>query len=181
MTGQGKEKKDRPTFAEAAQGLTTPILSYVGEKSSIKSVLPDSIYHFRKLSCHDHVYILENIELEQVEGFPSIYHIGENKGRGYITYRKTVSMHLKGRFPYTLELENARMFTGLKMKQGKDGIYRGYGDDKNMKRRDCVLVAVSPDQQSLDIAFIFGRADKAKEVYQAWLDDVERVQNELYR
>ncbi len=70
------------------------------------------------------------------------------------------------------------MFTGLKMKQGKDGIYRGYGDDKNLRRRhDCILVAVSNDQMNLDIAFVFGKADNAREVYKAWLEDVERGQN----
>ena len=40
MTIQGKEKKRRSALPETAQGLTTPIVSYVGEKSSVNSVIP---------------------------------------------------------------------------------------------------------------------------------------------
>ena len=39
MTSQ-EAKKDRPALPEAAQGLTPPIISYVGDKSSIVSVIP---------------------------------------------------------------------------------------------------------------------------------------------
>ncbi len=173
MTSQ-EAKKDRPALPEAAQGLTTTIISYVGEKSSIVSVIPDSIYHFKKLSSKNHVYLLESMERELVEKFPSTYQVGVYKGRQYITYRDIVAPHLKWRYSQTLELKGAKKFTGLNMKQSKDGIYRGYGDDRNIRRRDCILVALSADRQNLDIAFVFGKADKAKEVYQAWLDDVKR-------
>ena len=67
------------------------------------------------------------------------------------------------------------MFTGVNLKTCKDGIARGFGDDRNLGRRDCVLVALSADGQYLDVAFVFDKADRAKEIYLAWLEDVARV------
>lgn len=174
---QGEAKKYRPTFAEAAQGLTTPIISYVGDKSSIVSVIPDSIYHFKRKPGAASRFLLESTEGEIIVNFPSIYKQGLDIGLPYIGFRKMKDLHLK-KWSHCLELEGARMFTGVNLVTGKDGIARGFGDDRSLGRRDCVLVALSADGQYLDIAFIFDKAHKAKEVYQAWLEDVARVQNE---
>ena len=165
-----------PNSLKANSRTTTPILAVAGEKSRrLCSVIPDSVYHFKKLDTKSHVYLLESAEGVEIPDFPSKYKIGQQAGRRYITFRKTVMQHLKGRFPYTLELENARMFTGLKLITGKDGTARGYGDNRNAGRRDCVLVALSEDVKSLDIAFILGRAARAGETFRAWLEDVERA------
>ena len=160
-----------------AQGLTTPILSYVGEKSSIKSVLPDSIYHFTRRPGAMSRFMLQRVEGEVIPNFPSIYSKGADAGQPYIVFRKMKDFHLK-KWSHCLELAKNRMFTGVNFTTGKDGKARGFGDDRSIGRRDCVLVEYSSDGQSLDVAFIFGKADKAKEVYQAWLDDLERVKNE---
>ncbi len=153
-----------PNTPKASSKTTTPILSVAGEKSRLYSVIPDSVYHFKKQDTKSHVYLLESTEGVEIPDFPSTYKTGEQAGRRYITFRQTVMQHLKGRFPYTLELENARMFTGLKMITGKDGTARGYGDNRNAGRRDCVLVALSEDVKSHDIAFILGRAAKARKL-----------------
>lgn len=179
-TDQGAEKKRRPTFAEAAQGLTKPIISYVGDKSSIGSVIPDSIYHFKRKPGAASRFLLESSEGENIVNFPSIYKKGLDIGLPYIGFRKMKDLHLK-KWSHCLELDKARMFTGVNLVTGKDGIARGFGDDRSLGRRDCVLVALSADGQNLDVAFVFDKADRAREVYQAWLEDVERVQNELYR
>ncbi len=161
---------------ETGRKPTTIILTVAGEKSRrLCSVIPDSVYHFKKQDNTSHVYLLERSEGVEIPEFPSTYKTGQRAGQRYITFRKTVMLHLKGRFPYTLELENARMFTGLKMITGKDGLARGYGDNRNAGRRDCVLVALSKDTKSLDIAFVLGRADKAGETFRAWVEDVQRI------
>ncbi len=168
-----------PNTPKANSKTTNSILTVAGEKSRrICSVVPDSVYHFKKQDTTSHVYLLERSEGVEITEFPSTYKTGQRAGQRYITFRKTVMQHLKGRFPYTLELDNARMFTGLKMITGKDGTARGYGDNRNAGRRDCVLVALSEDTKSLDIAFVLGRADKAGETFRAWLEDVERACNQ---
>lgn len=155
-----------------AQGLTTPIISYVGEKSSIVSVIPDSIYHFKRKPGTTR-FLLESREGEAVQNFPSTYKQGADKGLEYIGFRKMTDFHLK-KWNYCLELANARMFTGTNLKTCGDGNGRGFGDDRSIGRRDCVLIALSADGQYLDIAFVFGKADKAEEVFEAWIDDYIR-------
>ncbi len=51
-------KKDRPTFAEAAQGLTTPIISYADDKSSIVSVISEARKVY--LACPEDVERVQN-------------------------------------------------------------------------------------------------------------------------
>ena len=167
------EKKGRPTFAKAAQGLTTPIISYISDKSSIGSVIPDSIYHFKRKPGAASRFLLESSEGENIVNFPSIYKKGLDIGLPYIGFRKMKDLHLK-KWSHCLELDKARMFTGVNLVTGKDGISRGFGDDRSLGRRDCVLVALSADGQYLDIAFVFGKADKAEEVFEAWIDDYIR-------
>lgn len=168
MTDQDKTKKDRPCFQEAA-GLTSFIISHVGEKSSNTSIITDSIYHFKRKPGTTR-FLLESREGKAVQNFPSIYKQGTDKGLEYIGFRNMTDFHLK-KWNYCLELANARMFTGTNLKTCGDGNSRGYGDDRSIGRRDCVLIALSADGQYLDVAFVFGKADKAEEVYEAWIDD----------
>ena len=170
------DKKSRPEYTEAAAITPNYSLAYLDEKSSIKSVIPDSIYYFKRKPGAGTRFLLQGIEGDEISNFPSTYKRGAAKGQKYIGFRKTEAYHLK-KWTHSLELENARMFTGVNLKKGRDGKGRGFGDDRNLGRRDCVLVELSEDGQSLNIAFIFGKADRAEEVYQAWIEDIERGRN----
>ena len=168
----GKETSPRP---DRQQGAGQPNTDNITREET-RSTLPlnaSSIYHFKHIE-DSTVYLLDSYEgqLVQLPGFPnfpSTYKIGKYKGRQYIRFRKTVAPNLKTRFPYTLELENARMFTGLKIEQGTDGVFRGYGDDRNIGGDHCVLVELSKDCEFLDIAFINGKSDISKVVFLEWL------------
>ena len=159
------------------QNESTSILALINNQSSLCSIIPDSVYHFKRKPGAASRFLLDNVEGEIIVNFPSIYKKGEDAGLPYIGFRKMKDFHLK-KWSHCLELEGAKMFTGVNLKTGKDGISRGYGDNRNAGRRDCVLVAYSADGQYLDIAFIFDKADKAEDIYLAWLEDVARGHNE---
>ena len=172
-----EDEKSRPGYTKAAAELTKYSLSYLDKKANSNSVIPDSIYYFRRKPGTDSRFLLQRIEGDTISNFPSTYKKGSDAGLHYIGFRKMKDYHLK-KWSHCLELENARMFTGVNLKTGIDGIARGFGDDRNTGRHDCVLVALSEDGQFLNIAFVFNKADKTEEVYQAWLEDVNREQNE---
>lgn len=161
---------------EPMQDNSTSILSLIDNQSRLCSIIPDSIYHFKRKPGAASRFLLYQVVGEIIPNFPSIYKKGEDAGRPYIGFRKMKDFHLK-KWSHCLELEGAKMFSGVNLITGKDGIARGYGDDRNLGRRDCILVAYSADGYNLDIAFIFGKADRAREVYLAWLEDAERGNN----
>lgn len=165
-----------PKPQKASSQTTSHILAVTGKKSRRRYfVMPDSVYHFKKLDTSRYIYLLESVEGVELPGFPGIYTTGERAGRRYIFFRKAITTQFKCGFSYYLELENARIFTKLRMITGEDGTARGFGDYKNAGRRDCVLVALSEDVKSLDIAFVFGRANKAWETFRAWVEELERA------
>ncbi|MBR4375969.1 MAG: hypothetical protein IKS91_02960 [Spirochaetia bacterium] len=170
-----EEIKKAPRLDTDRATSTIPSVSYLDKKSSIVSIIPDSIYHFKRKPGAASRFLLENVEGEFIVNFPSVYKRGSDAGLPYIGFRKMKDFHLK-KWSHCLELEQARMFTGVNLVTGRDGVARGFGDNRNQGRRDCVLVQYSADGQNLDIAFVFGKADRAEEVYNAWIEDIERGQ-----
>ncbi len=172
MRGQDYIKK-APGHNTTRATRTNPSLAYLDKKSSIVSIIPDSIYHFKRKPGAASRFLLEKVDGEFIANFPSVYKKGADAGFPYIGFRKMKDFHLK-KWTHCLELEKARMFTGVNLVTCGDGVARGFGDDRSLGRRDCVLVALSADGQYLDIAFVFDKADRAREVYEAWIDDYIR-------
>ena len=175
--GQSCIKKAPGQDTAGARAISS--LAYLDEKSSIVSVIPDSIFHFKRHPDKPTRFMLQSTEGDVIAGFPSTYERGADKGRKYIVFRKMEANHLKN-WTYSLELAGHRMFTGVNLKRFKDGTARGFGDDRSIRRKDCVLVALSADGQFLDVALVSDKADRAEEVYEAWIDDYirERLENE---
>lgn len=175
--GKFEEIKKAPRLDtdRATRTITITSVSYLEIKSSIVSIIPDSIYHFKRKPGVASRFLLVGIDGETIQNFPSTYKRGADAGLKYIGFRKMKDFHLK-KWSHCLELEQARMFTGVNLVAGRDGVGRGFGDDRNIGRRDCVLVQYSADGHNLDIAFVFGKADRAEEVYNAWIEEIERGQ-----
>lgn len=165
-----------PQGKEAPRGQETPPRSDNNIKQAQASILPliaDSVYHFKHIE-ETTIYLLDSYEGKCIPGFPSTYKIGKYKGRQYIRFRKTAAPNLRSKFPYTLELENARMFTGLKMEKGADGKFRGFGDDRNLGCSHCVLVEMSKDCQDMAIAFINGKAEISGVLFREWIAELRK-------
>ena len=168
--------KASPQGNEATRGQATPPKEDNSIKKNQASTLPliaDSVYHFKHIE-ETTIYLLDSFEGECIPGFPSTYKIGKYKGRQYIRFRKTAAPNLRSKFPYTLELENARMFTGLKMEQGKDGKFRGFGDDRNLGCHHCIFVEMSKDCKDMAIAFINGKADISGVLFREWIAELRK-------
>lgn len=158
------------------QGAAAKPYNDVITKEQDPSTLPliaASVYHFKHIE-ETTIYLLDSYEGACIPGFPSTYKIGKYKGQQYIRFRKTAALNLRSKFPYTLELENARMFTGLKMERGADGKFRGFGDDRNLGYNHCILVEMSKDCKVMDIGFINGKADISGVLFREWLAELRK-------
>ena len=166
-----EEIKKAPGHDTARATITINSLAYLDKKSSIVSIIPDCIYHFKRKPGSATRFVLVSFDGEPIQDFPSTYNRGVDAGLKYVVFRKMEAYHLK-KWSYCLELSKHKMFTGLNLITGRDGIARGYGDNISIGRRDCVLVQYSSDGQYLDVALVFDNASKAEEVYQAWIEDI---------
>ena len=148
-----------------AKGLTLINISEQREKTS---PLFNASYHFEKIVGTKTRYLLTKTGGEPVAGFPATYRKGALAGRQYIGMRKMAARDLYYNYAVCLELAKAAMFTGLNPVLCGDNKYRGFGDDRNLGRRDCILIEYSRDEMTLDVHFLFGKADRAADIFDKW-------------
>src|SRR5574344_946358 len=141
--------------------------------NNLERARPVTKYTFTKSANNKSAYILSEHVGNDIKDFPAMYgnrgdKKGENKNCGYIRYGvwRVPRNKNKRQFDMCLELANSKCFTGVNI--NRESPCRTYGDDKNLKLNDCVLIEFSKDMQTMTIYFYKDMADSQKDLYELW-------------
>ncbi len=125
---------------------------------------PDAIFIFQQSQSAHSRYLLHEHRGIDIPDFPAVYVRGNNAGKKYIGFRATVQNKPGHRhFTHSLELDKARMVTGLNFTP--EFPRKAYGDYK----ADGLLIEFSKDWKHLTMYFFQGMKCNAANLFQRWV------------